>query len=99
MKPVEKQTTTMKTRILSTAIALPIALALASCDVKKTETNTVEEKVSAGAEKAAEGVKEMSEAAADATKDAAEDMKDAAKDAADKVKETAEEVKKEVAPE
>lgn len=65
----------MKARILTTAIAFPVALALASCETKET----TEENMSSGADKVAEGMKEMADSAAEATKEAATHASEATK--------------------
>ena len=75
----------MKSKILSAAIALPLALALTSCEAKKPETT--EDKMSAGADKVAEGVKEMTDAAASSAKEAEEKAKAAGEKAVEDAKE------------
>lgn len=81
---------TMKTTILSTTIAIPLAFALASCGEKPAATEAIEpteESVATGAEKVAEGVEEMAEGAAN---DAVEAAQDTAADATNAVEDAVE---------
>ena len=91
----QQQQNTMKTRILTAAIAFPVALALASCETKETTT----EEMSSGADKVAEGVKEMADSATEATKEAAAEAEvkiDAAvEEAAGEIEEAADKVEEE----
>lgn len=98
-KPCFETNKTMKATILSAAIALPLAFALASCGEKPTPVETSEEKVSAGAEKAAEGIKEMAEAATEATQDAAAEVTDAAAETVEAAVEAVEEAAADAADE